>query len=152
MDCQADRLLKLFGYYKDKHLTFPSKIEVIKKFDIIAPRVLTKINRTRNQLEHDFIKPDPAVVEDYLDIASLFVAATELYASYVVSEVEYEGYESDIVEHHGYAEIAIDNKKGKLFVKARGFGLSKPMSFEIDKSHSHYIDVFKWHIKKVEYR
>lgn len=82
LDCQLDTLLIGFGFYdeaKSRMWSFPKKIEKIKELGILAPRVLNKINRTRNLMEHSFVKPDRAAVEDFVDIASLFLASTDKY-------------------------------------------------------------------------
>ena len=101
LDCQADRLLKLVGFYKeaqDKFWGFPKKLELIQKFEIIAPRILNKINKTRNLMEHQYIKPKPEQVEDFLDVASLFIASTEHYASKFDRMVDYINEETEIFQ------------------------------------------------------
>lgn len=82
LDCQVDTLLIAFGYYsnsKKKMWGFPKKIEVIKELGILAPRVLLKINKTRNLMEHDFTKPTLEQVEDFVDIVALFIASTDKF-------------------------------------------------------------------------
>lgn len=82
LDCQLDTLLVGFGFYKlskDKNWGFPKKIELLKELGIITPRVLSKINKTRNLMEHEFIAPNSEKVEDFIDIVSLFLAATDNY-------------------------------------------------------------------------
>ncbi|MBT1703212.1 hypothetical protein [Chryseosolibacter indicus] len=109
LDCQADRLLKLFGYYKesqDKFWGFPKKLELIQKFEIIAPRVLNKINKTRNLMEHQYIKPKSDQVEDFLDIASLFIASTDHYASNFIDHVDY--INEDNKDYEKYSEVNIN--------------------------------------------
>lgn len=82
IDCQVDLLLLAFGFYKlsqKKFWGFPTKLDYIEKLGVIAPRILKKINKKRNLLEHQFVKPTKEDVEDMLDIAMLFVASTEKY-------------------------------------------------------------------------
>lgn len=82
LDCQLDTLLIGFGFYgiaKKGYWGFPKKIELLKTLGLLAPRVLSKINRTRNLMEHEFKSPDPEKVEDFIDIVSLFLAATVKY-------------------------------------------------------------------------
>ncbi|MCA1967393.1 MAG: hypothetical protein ACK4M1_10335 [Flavobacterium sp.] len=82
LDCQVDILLMAFGYYnisKKKFWGFPKKIEIIKELGILAPRVLLKVNKTRNLMEHQYVKPTLEQVEDFVDIVALFIASTDKY-------------------------------------------------------------------------
>ncbi|WP_315983253.1 hypothetical protein [Aliamphritea spongicola] len=40
---------------------------------MVAPRVLKRLNKLRNSLEHDFVSPSRDEVEDFIDVASLFI-------------------------------------------------------------------------------
>ncbi len=83
LDCQLDTLMVAFGYYKKSQKefwNFPKKLTLISDLGILAPRVLSKINTQRNLLEHQFIKPVKDQVEDFLDIAMLFIASTDRYS------------------------------------------------------------------------
>ena len=82
LDSQLDTLLVCLGYYgisQKKYWSFPKKIDLINELGIIAPRVLRKINKQRNLLEHQFIKPKVEVVEDFLDITLLFIGSTDRF-------------------------------------------------------------------------
>lgn len=82
LDCQLDSLLYLLGYYnisQKNFWSFPKKLDLINELGIIAPRVLRKINKQRNLLEHQFVRPEKVTVEDFLDIAMLFIASTDRY-------------------------------------------------------------------------
>jgi hypothetical protein len=92
LDCQLDTLLVAFGYYdlsQKESWSFPKKLELISDLGVIAPRVLTKINKQRNLLEHQFIKPQKEQVEDFLDIAMLFIASTDKYSLKFISHITY---------------------------------------------------------------
>jgi hypothetical protein len=153
LDCQADRLLKLFGYYddsQDKFWGFPKKIELIQKFDILAPRVLNKINKTRNLMEHQYVKPDASQVEDFLDIVSLFIASTDRYTSNSLIDIGY--LNEDNEEFQGFSEVDIIIDKGKLKVKTYEFESKKHVKFNILKTDADYIEILKMHLKKMEFR
>jgi len=82
LDCQLDLILLSFGFYKisqDKMWGFPTKLNLIEKIGLLAPRILRKINKQRNLLEHKFIKPTHEQVEDMLDISMLFIASTDKF-------------------------------------------------------------------------
>ena len=76
---RMDLLLYAFGYDLKEKLNFPSKLEELNKLGIIAPRILKKINKIRNLLEHNYEKPDKEKVEDSIDIAILFVEYTNKF-------------------------------------------------------------------------
>ncbi len=155
LDCQADRLLKLFGFYKEsqtKFWGFPRKMELIKEFEIIAPRVLNKINKTRNLMEHQYIKPKSDEVEDFLDIVSLFIASTEHYVSSFIKDVTYIN-ESGDKEYKNLSEVQflVDSENNKLIVSTIEFNPKKEIKLEINKADEEYIDIFKKHIRKIEF-
>jgi len=156
LDCQADRLLKLFGFYKesqDKSWGFPRKLELIQKFEIIAPRVLNKINKTRNLMEHQYIKPKSEQVEDFLDIASLFIASTDHYASNSLKLVEYINEVNENFKDLLEVEFHVDIRSSKLIIKTLQIKpTKKKITFEVKKSESMYIDIYKSHLKKIEFR
>lgn len=82
LDCQLDSLICSFGLFKSaqkENWKFPKKIEIINKLGILAPRILEKINRIRNLMEHEYVRPDSEQVEDFIDIVSLFFAATDKF-------------------------------------------------------------------------
>jgi hypothetical protein len=158
LDCQADRLLKLFGYYKEsqeKFWGFPKKLDMIKQFDIIAPRVLNKINKTRNLMEHQYIKPNAEQVEDFLDIASLFIASTDHYASNFMTSVDYINEDNSEYENYGEITFEYNNEISELKVSGIEFTAprgNKAIEFVLKKVDSNYINILKRHIKKTEFR
>jgi hypothetical protein len=80
IDSQLDSLLIAFGLSKRaKNWHFPEKINYLNSIGIISPRILNKINKKRNLLEHEYKNPNKEEVEDALDVAQLFVAYTNKY-------------------------------------------------------------------------
>lgn len=80
IDCQVELIICEHGLKtksEKERWNFPKKIDFLRKTHIIAPRVLEKINKTRNKLEHEFKKPNRENVEDGLDIATLFIGYTK---------------------------------------------------------------------------
>ena len=62
-------ILEIFGLKEiaeKKRWGFPKKIEALTRLGILAPRILNKINRTRNLLEHEFTKPNDEQVSDFI--------------------------------------------------------------------------------------
>ena len=80
LDCQIELIIYEHGYgkiLKRENWNFPKKIQFLKERFIIAPRVLEKINKTRNLLEHEFKRPCIENVEDACDVVTLFIGYSE---------------------------------------------------------------------------
>ena len=91
LHCQLDVILYVFGLFEKsrrKNWNFPTKLELINKLIPSAPKLLNKINRKRNLLEHDYIVPDKNEVEDFIDIVELFQQATNRYYQKIVKRIE----------------------------------------------------------------
>ena len=92
IDCQIDSVLGCFGLLSRRN--FPEKIKILGQLGIVTPRIVNKVVKARNYLEHEFIKPEREQVEDAVDIAYLFVALLdnglrnfwEMYSIGVVSD------------------------------------------------------------------
>jgi hypothetical protein len=85
LDCQLDSLLYALGLYQNaqnENWNFPKKIEIVKELGIVAPKVLEKINKKRNLMEHEYVKPNSEQVIDFIDIVELFFVATSKYLNY----------------------------------------------------------------------
>lgn len=74
IDCQVTNILQGFGLSIPKQ--FPNKLEKIAALGLVAPRIIKKIVRLRNLLEHEFHNPQLTEVEDAVDVATLFLEAT----------------------------------------------------------------------------
>ena len=80
LECQIDSLLLAFGLtQKKKRPNLPAKLAMLQDLGVIAPRILLKLNRHRNELEHEYTCPDHDTVEDFVDIVALFLEATRKY-------------------------------------------------------------------------
>jgi len=109
LDCQVECLLIAIGQFelaKRKKYNIPKKIEVLKDFGIIAPRILTKITNTRNVMEHNFQCPDMEKVNDFLDITTLFIEATNRFVYAFPGESQIE---NDIIQDY-WIDVEINNK------------------------------------------
>lgn len=52
---------------------FPSKIKALSKAGFGPPRIIEKLNRYRNLMEHEYVAPETDRVFDFFDVAELFV-------------------------------------------------------------------------------
>lgn len=87
IDCQLEALITKFGLPKKKN--FPERTDQLRGIGLVAPRILEKVNRTRNFLEHQFHVPDRAATEDAVDIATLFVKMTDSIFYNFYGQVEF---------------------------------------------------------------
>jgi hypothetical protein len=57
-------------------MNLPEKVRIMEETGFIVPRILKKVNRERNLLEHEYQRPDEEIVEEALDLAILFIETT----------------------------------------------------------------------------
>jgi hypothetical protein len=72
---QVDRVIYCLGY-EAKSMRIVRKMELLRELEIVAPRILRKVDDARNLLEHEYKSPSIQDVEDAIDLAALFVEAT----------------------------------------------------------------------------
>jgi len=75
IDCRTDLILDYLGI--NLRLVKKDKYEILNYIGIVAPRIINKIRKARNLLEHEYVKPDKTIVEDAIDVAILFEAAAK---------------------------------------------------------------------------
>ncbi|MCK2149434.1 DUF4145 domain-containing protein [Marinobacter alexandrii] len=88
IDVQIEALIKVLGLKKES--SFPGRVERLKEIGVVAPRILNKVNKVRNTLEHEFKSPERAFTEDAVDVATLFVKLTNEIFFGFYGQVEYE--------------------------------------------------------------
>ena len=72
-----------------KYISFPERLKFCSKCGIVSPRILAKLNKVRNEVEHDYYLPSRDEVEDYIDIVELFLAATDRFFYQFPNDVEF---------------------------------------------------------------
>lgn len=102
IECQIDTLLYVFGHYElaqKEKWSFPKKMEFLESIGIISPNILNQINRKRNNMEHRYEIPKNEEIVDVLDIAELFLEATDRFSSkcYNGFEIYYRDNPTDIL-------------------------------------------------------
>lgn len=73
--CQIDQALLTLGYDL-KRWNLPRKVELLVQLGFVAPRILKRVTDARNVLEHEYKLPTPDQAEEALDLAVLFIEAT----------------------------------------------------------------------------
>lgn len=62
-----------------KRLSFPQKLEFCANCGVVSPRILNKLNRLRNTVEHDYYLPTKDQAEDFVDVVELFLEGTNQF-------------------------------------------------------------------------
>jgi len=79
-----------FGAVNLKKLqTHPKLLDYVRRCGIVAPDLLKRLNDERNDIEHRFAIPTVAEVDTHIDVAELFLDATDRWRDSQPCEVEY---------------------------------------------------------------
>ncbi|BAX62530.1 hypothetical protein [Burkholderia stabilis] len=68
--------------------SFPRMVEHLSSIGVAAPRILSRLNQLRNQVEHEYLVPGRAEVETFIDVTILFVASTQRWINRQPSDIE----------------------------------------------------------------
>ncbi len=146
LECQCDLLLLVFGFsnqLRKKKWNLPNKIDLILELGVVAPRILRRVNKTRNLLEHEYTRPDKSKVEDALDFVDMFVVYTnsfiksaKCYASFAPSGT------SDI-----HLTVEYDYKTGRFLMNGDIFP-DKNRKYKLNNSVPDYKEFLKSYAKK----
>jgi len=139
IDCQLDLLLYVLGQYKEaknKDWSFPRKIEFMRAIGLVAPEILTKINRKRNELEHEYKYPESEEVKDALDIGNLFLAYTSKF-----TERRYLGFGTEL--RQGELWISFDEEKKRFEIEI----LDPPSKHIIDDKDESFLSLLKIYVE-----
>lgn len=114
IECRIDAILYVYCLHKKSEKEkwdFPKKIEIIEQLGIVAPSILKRINKKRNELEHRYVKPTNEEVDDGRDVAKLFLAYTSRLVANPFTSFAKEGdYEIKLNRKEGTVTL-IDKKK-----------------------------------------
>ena len=64
---------------RESSAAFSKRISFLEACGLITPRIIAKINRLRNAVEHEYVVPDREAVEDYADVVGLYLDASDKY-------------------------------------------------------------------------
>jgi hypothetical protein len=145
IDCQLDSLLIAFGLSeRAKRWRFPEKINYLNSIGIISPRILNKINKKRNLLEHEYKNTNEDEVEDALDVALLFVNYTNKYILRAVTEYDLYYEKEEVVN---FLKATLDWRNCKLVFVTRDNTDKQKETTEISASQKEYDDYLKIYLK-----
>jgi hypothetical protein len=61
---------------KNERRHFPQKLNFLSRCGLVAPRILQRLNRLRNAVEHDYVIPEIQDVQDFVDVVELFIKSS----------------------------------------------------------------------------
>ena len=130
LECQIDSLMLALGLESiAKKLNVPKKLQLLNDLRVIAPRVLGKINKHRNEMEHAYTRPEHEVVMDFVDVVSLFVEATKHH----IQDRDCEW----AVDIPGSGWVGVTRTKDGLLITKDPF--KRKGSIEIKPNSTHYL-------------
>lgn len=80
IDCKVEKVIKWFGLRSRQN--FPQKLETLRELGLVAPRIVNKVVKARNYLEHEFKPPEQEQVLDAVDVATLFILLIDKMLQY----------------------------------------------------------------------
>jgi len=139
------------GYgYKSKSKDFPPKLSFLKDLGIVAPKIIEKLNRIRNRIEHEYYCPNLDETNDFIDVVELFLYATFDFIAIFPDETIFEiGDGDNSKEAHTntglpeHIRIEIKKNAGKLSVYNLHWfdGREEELILAVDVSQKEY---FEW--------
>ena len=152
IDCQVEQLINLLGLKKEK--SFPKKLSHMKSIGLVVPRILEKVNQTRNMLEHEFVHPDRSQAEDAVDVATLFVKLTNAIFYNFYHELEMHESFDEFWKRGDYQTfcfgetasglmIRFDGQKSPYFEAIGYIKDSNVMRYKITKDFPEYLPILR---------
>lgn len=77
---QIDVLTDAFGLKalpEKERRSFPQRLDFLSRCGVVAPKILKRLNRLRNMVQHDYYIPERQETEDFLDVVELFLASSQ---------------------------------------------------------------------------
>jgi hypothetical protein len=78
-------------YFRKNMRNFPQKMDFLEGIGIVRPRIIDKINKMRNEIEHEYRDATLEEAEDFIDIVLLFVEATKYLNLRFPSDIDFHG-------------------------------------------------------------
>ncbi len=143
MMCVMDGLFDSLGLRPVRD-NFPSRIKLLDEVGVLAPRILHKVNRIRNLMEHDYKMPTLEEVEEAFDISNLFVAAVMNSMNMFNSQFSI-GIEQTLSGHNNQqdAEIFFSFDDDIKVWDVRLYGNKNAISTEVKCSDQKYKNIIK---------
>lgn len=121
-------------YFQKNLRNFPRKMDFLEGIGIVRPRIIDKINKIRNEIEHEYRDATLEEAENFIDIVLLFIEATKYLNSRFPCDADFHGL---AVSDEGYLRRVVSNwEKGELI-----FYYSKQEPRRLDNMETYSIKV-----------
>lgn len=125
---------------------FPERLEFCTNCGVVGPRILRKLNRLRNAIEHDYYIPAKDEAEDFVDVVQLFLAATSRLLYRFPSNP---GFVSEKCNTLDGADVSVDIElpphRGEIKINISAFGGEVPQTISMTRSVSNeHADYCRW--------
>ncbi|UCQ21033.1 hypothetical protein [Edwardsiella piscicida] len=121
-------------YFQKNLRNFPQKMDFLEKIGIVRPRIIDKINKIRNEIEHEYRDATLEEAEDFIDIVLLFMEATRYLNTRFPCDADFHILE--ISDEIYLRKIECNWKNGELI-----FYYSKQKSLRLDNMETYSIKV-----------
>jgi uncharacterized protein with HEPN domain len=129
-----DSFFELLGLKKIyNRARFPEKLDVIQQLEAFPIRLISNLNKTRNEVEHDYNKVSIKKVKDFVEVAELFYLLCTPFLKRIVNSVHVglvnddrdimwllNPYNSQVSIHECKNSSSIDSPKGKIYYNYSG--------------------------------
>jgi hypothetical protein len=113
--CSVDLVFRTFNLHVDKSdeqkypniKGFSLKLEILKDLGFAAPKILSKYNKIRNKVEHDYVKVTKSDAEDVLDVAEIFCEMLNVRLGNTIDTFELTKYEDEVTAHDTLDECIV---------------------------------------------
>lgn len=125
--------------FETKKLKIGAQMKLLSELGIIAPRILRKVSEPRNLLEHQYKRPSQIETEDAIDLAGLFIEAT----NHVVGMFE-SGFLVQKATRRKYENVILVRfTKGKTYSLRLLEGPASVIEIEMDANASLFIPIHR---------
>lgn len=150
IDCQIELLIYVLGHCgkaKGQGWSFPQKVEFIRSVGLVAPNILNRINKKRNQLEHEFQIPNSDEIHDALDVAELFLSYTDKFIERKYDFFAADDVPPDIDEDRQFY-LSFDESRSVFEIKIADFGGERLIEHKylIDDKDDSFLSLLKLYV------
>ena len=137
LEGQINSILIALGFKNKAKKNFPTKIDFLIQLGISAPRILSRINSTRNLFEHEFEMPNNEIVEDFLNITELFMVSTNHYLTsfpeHFTIANKNEGIHVNVHLNYKFCQISLNDQR--LYDNGKHLNIAKYYSNSLEKEN-----------------
>lgn len=126
---------------------FPHMLKYLKNCGFVAPRVLDRINKYRNKVEHQYFTPELEDVETYIDVIQLFIESTRKWMERCVAEIDIARGVLDESGGYELSRIKFEWNKGEINLQYRALKENERKDKKIKRGESNYFTLISMALK-----